>query len=193
MIHILGFWGFGVLGLAAGAAAGLAQGAPRSVPAPELLGKAWLNATNANSLTWHARRGKVTIVHFWTFDCINCRHNLPFYDAWEQDYGPRGVAVIGIHTPETDAERDPVNVAKKVKALGLSYPVLVDAQHANWDRWQQRCWPTVYLVDKQGRVRYAWEGELDNQGAGGDAKMRKLIEDLIEEPAPGVPTRSRQP
>ena len=81
--------------------------------------------------------------------------------------------------PETEAERDPANVAKKVKELGIAYPVLLDSDRQNWNRWQQRIWPAIYLIDKQGRVRYLWEGELEYQNAGGEAKMNRLIAELL--------------
>jgi hypothetical protein len=70
-----------------------------------------------------------------------------------------------------------------VKALGIDYPVLVDREGANWRKWGQRYWPTVYLIDRQGRVRYRWEGELEYQNAGGEAAMAELIQQLLEEPA----------
>jgi thiol-disulfide isomerase/thioredoxin len=178
--------GFGVaLGLLGSAADPLCAGEPSqpsaSVAAPELTGDAWLNVPEGSRLSLASRKGKVTILHFWTFDCINCKHNLPAYDRWEKRFAAKGVLVIGVHTPETAAERNPANVARKVKELGISYPVLVDSDHENWRRWQQRLWPTVYLIDKQGRVRYGWEGELEYQGAGGEAKMTGLIEALLKE------------
>ncbi len=172
------------LALPALALAAPAQTAPagaNSVPAPELVGKAWLNLTNGGSLSLAARKGKVTVLHFWTFDCINCKHNLPHYLAWRRRFAPKGLEVIGIHTPETDSERDPANVAKKLKELRVDYPVLLDPDRRNWDRWQQRYWPAIYLIDKQGRVRYCWEGELEYPSAGGYARMTSLIEQLLRE------------
>ena len=149
--------------------------------APELVAEGWLNVTVTNRPTLASRKGKVTIVHFWTYGCINCRRNLPIYDRWQKRYAPRGVMIIGIHTPETQAEGKAVNVARKVKELGISYPVLLDSRHYNWNRWRQHVWPSVYLVDKQGRARYLAEGELEYKGAGGEAKMGALIESLLKE------------
>jgi len=151
------------------------------VVAPELSGQSWLNLPKGDSLSWSSRKGKVTIVHFWTFDCINCQRNLPYYRRWQERFARSGVQIVGIHTPESDSERDPARVARKVKSLAITYPVLLDAARENWDRWQQRLWPAVYLVDKQGRVRYAWEGELEYAGAEGYAKMTRLIEALLRE------------
>ena len=163
----------------------LAQEHSRSLvgsAAPELIGDSWLNLPKGSTLSLASRKGKVTIVHFWTFACINCKRNLAAYDRWWKRFADKGVVVIGVHTPETEPERDPANVAKKVKELGIAYPVLLDSEHQNWDRWQQRIWPTIYLIDKQGRVRYVWEGELEYQNAGGEAKMTRLIVELLKSP-----------
>jgi len=152
-----------------------------TVAAPELIGQAWLNGAKNASLSAPSLKGKVTILHFWTFDCINCRHNLPYYQRWQRAFPGSSVQIIGIHTPETERERAAENVAQKVKDLAITYPVLLDPQRENWNRWQQRIWPAIYLVDKRGHVRYVWEGELEYQGAGGYAKMTRLIEALARE------------
>ena len=152
-----------------------------AIPAPELTGNLWLNVPKGVRLSLAARKGTVTILHFWTFDCINCKRNLAAYERWQKSFAAKNVLVIGVHTPETETERIPTNVVKKVKELGITYPVLMDSDHANWKRWQQRTWPTIYLIDKRGMVRYGWEGELEFKGAGGEAKMTRLIEALIKE------------
>ncbi len=152
-----------------------------AVPAPELKGDAWLNVPQGRKITLASRKGKVTVVHFWTFGCINCKRNLPYYDQWRKQFAASGLEIIGIHTPETDEERDAANVSRNVKELGITYPVLIDQNSENWKAWQQRCWPTVYLVDKLGRVRFAWEGELEYQGAGGYAKVTQMIQGLLKE------------
>jgi peroxiredoxin len=145
------------------------------------VGNSWLNVPKGVEMSLASRRGKVTVVHFWTFGCINCQRNLPAYANWRKWFASRGLEIIGVHTPETEAERDAANVAKKVKELGIEYPVLLDPGAENWQRWQQRVWPAVYLIDKQGRARLAWEGELEYQGAGGGAKMSAMIEQLLRE------------
>ena len=169
--------------LLAQAGAGSEGGQPirLNAAAPELLGSHWLNTPDGKPVTLASRRGKVTVIEFWTFGCINCRHNLPAYAHWHQEFANRGVAVVGVHTPETEYERNPANVARQVTQLGISYPVLLDTDGANWSRWHQQYWPSVYLVDSQGRIRYSWEGELNYGGANGEAQMAQRIKELLME------------
>ena len=146
--------------------------------APELEGKQWLNS---QPLTLASRVGKVTIVHFWTFDCINCRHNLPSYANWEQKLSGRDVTIIGIHTPELAHEKVTANVEKKVAQYNIRWPVLIDPEMKNWRKWRQEFWPAVYLLDKKGKIRYRWDGELNYGGAQGEMKMLELVEKLLAE------------
>jgi len=151
------------------------------LPAPELLGGPWINTAGGKEINLASRRGKVTIVEFWTFACGNCLANLPAYANWQKRFADKDVVVIGVHTPETESERVTANVERRVKQLGITYPILVDQEHANWNRWQVEAWPTVYLVDKQGRIRYRWVGELNYRNAGGEAKLGQLVEQLLKE------------
>jgi len=152
-----------------------------NLPAPELVGGPWINTAGSEAFKLAGRRGKVTIVEFWTFACGNCLANLPAYANWQKQFTDKDVVVIGVHTPETESERVTANVARRVKQLGITYPILVDQEHANWNRWQVEAWPTVYLVDKQGRIRYRWVGELNYRNAGGEAKLGQLVEQLLKE------------
>lgn len=149
--------------------------------APELVGKTWLNTPDGKVISLASRRGHVTVVQFWTFGCSNCRVNLPIYARLFEKYEKRGVTVIGVHTPEFDHERDPKNVAAQVKQLGIKYPVLLDPQSENWRKWNQQYWPTLYLLDKAGRVRGKWIGELNYNGAKGEAEVGAAIEKLLAE------------
>ena len=139
---------------------------------------AWING---DAVTRESFRGKVTVIHFWTFGCINCVHNLPHYESWREKFSPAQVAIIGFHTPETDAERNTDNVKKYVQEKGIKWTVAVDTDSANWKAWGNHTWPSVYLIDKQGRVRYWWYGEMNWQGAKGEEFMRKKIEGLLKE------------
>lgn len=91
------------------------------------------------------------------------------------------MVIIGVHTPETPWERMTANVARQVRQLGITYPVLIDQKGANWGRWRQQYWPTVYLIDKHGRVRYRWAGELEYNHAGGEAAMGQRVAELLKE------------
>jgi thiol-disulfide isomerase/thioredoxin len=154
---------------------------PVNQKAPELVGGPWLNTAGRAPITLASRKGSVTVVEFWTFACINCRHNLPAYAHWNQKFASRGVVVLGIHTPETAPEYVTENVERESQRLGIRYPVLLDRDHANWNRWNQEFWPTVYLIDKKGFIRYRWEGELEYNHAGGQTKIDSLIETLLTE------------
>ncbi len=152
--------------------------------APELVGGPWLNTPNGGPITLASRRGKVTVVEFWTFGCSNCRANLPAYAKWHQQFQNKGVEIIGVHTPEFDSEKNVENVKAQLQKLKIDYPVLIDNQNKNWRNWNQHYWPTVYLVDKAGNVRAKWEGELEYNGAGGTARLTKQINQLLAEKAP---------
>ena len=92
------------------------------------------------------------------------------------------MAFVGVHTPESDHERKTNSVARAAGRHGITYPVLLDNRNENWNRWRQQYWPTVYLIDRRGRIRYVWEGELESGGANGEAKMARLAETLLREP-----------
>lgn len=159
---------------------------PLTFAAPELeQTDGWLNS---KSLKFSEVRGKVVAFHFWAFNCVNCVHNLPHYNAWHRKFASRGLIVIGMHTPETSAERDHSALEAKTREHQIAYPVASDHDNENWRAWANSMWPSLYLVDKRGRVRYWWYGELNWQGAKGEAAMRKRIEDLLAEPA-GRPAR----
>jgi peroxiredoxin len=152
-----------------------------NTPAPEFVRGTWLNTSKGQPLQLADRRGKVTIVHFWTFGCINCKHNLPIYSRWQKQFEKREVAIIGVHTPETTGEASASRVTREVKRRNISYPILIDSKAENWTRWHQHYWPCVYLIDKQGRIRYRWEGELEFDHAGGETKMARKVEELLKE------------
>jgi len=160
-------------------------GAVPDAPA-ELLGTApelapstqWLQS---KPLTLAALRGQVVVVHFWTFGCINCIHNYPAYKAWQEQYGGKGVTIIGIHTPEFENEADLTRIRTRAEQNGLKFPIAVDNNQANWKNWNNRYWPSIYLIDKKGQVRYRWEGELNSGGRNGEQLMRQRIDELLAE------------
>jgi thiol-disulfide isomerase/thioredoxin len=159
-----------------------AQSPPvKVVRPPELVGTTWINTPTP--ITLASRRGQVTLVDFWTFACSNCRANLPACERWQQRYASRGFTIIGIHTPEIPIEYKVEKVREFVKQQGITYPVVLDNDYRNWNRWDQDSWPALYLIDKQGRVREKWVGELNSMGSGGEAKLTKKIEELLAEGA----------
>jgi thiol-disulfide isomerase/thioredoxin len=147
-----------------------ARAAPEFAP-----GTRWLQS---KPLTLASLRGQVVVVHFWTFGCINCIHNYPAYKAWHEKYAGKGVTLVGVHTPEFKREADVEAIRAKAQQNGLKFPIAVDNEEQNWKAWQNRYWPSIYLVDKQGRVRHSWEGEL---GARGEPLLRQKIEELLAE------------
>ena len=147
--------------------------------APELRGvTAWINS---EPITLKQLRGKVVIVHFWAFGCINCIRNLPHYQGWQEKFAKSGVTIIGIQTPETDSERKLDLLRRNVIERTIQYPVIMDGASENWKAWGNNMWPSVYLIDKQGRVRNWWYGELNWEGAKGEEYLRSRIEELIAE------------
>ena len=148
--------------------------------APEFVGAPgqWLQG---KPLKMSELRGKVVVVHFYAFQCINCRRNLPHYNGWFEDFSSDDVVVIGIQTPETSAERDPSKIASAIASEKISYPVLFDPESQNWKAWGNTMWPTVYLVDRDGFIRTWWQGELNWQGGTGEQQYREFIRQLVAE------------
>ncbi|CAI8970755.1 cytochrome c biogenesis protein CcmG, thiol:disulfide interchange protein DsbE [Pseudomonas sp. IT-P253] len=140
---------------------------------PSLAGAVeWLNSP---ALTHDALKGKVVLVDFWTFDCINCQHTLPYVKDWAKKYQKEGLVVIGVHTPEYGFERIIDNVKDQVKKLGITYPVAIDNNYAIWRNFDNQYWPAHYLIDARGQVRYTHfgEGSYDTQ--------EKMIQQLLDE------------
>jgi peroxiredoxin len=151
----------------------------KTAPAPEFRGVTeWINS---DPLTMAKLRGKVVLVHFWTNGCYNCKNNYPHYKAWQERYAGKDVVIVGIHTPETPGERDVDRIKAQAAKHGLKFPIAVDNDRSNWNAWNNRYWPTVYVVDRQGRVRYGWEGELNYKGATGEETVRRLVDSLLLE------------
>jgi thiol-disulfide isomerase/thioredoxin len=140
-------------------------------PAPEFTGiTQWLNS---EPLTLQQLRGKVVLVDFWTYTCINCVNTLPYVKSWNQKYKDQGLTVIGVHTPEYPFERDTGNVKTALKRLGISYPVAQDNQYATWSAYNNQYWPAFYLIDKKGQIVYTHFGEGDY--AQTEAKIQALL------------------
>lgn len=128
-------------------------------PAPEFQGlTSWINSS---PLTMANLRGKVVLVDFWTYSCINCIRTLPYVEKWYQAYGNKGLVVVGVNTPEFAFEHNPANVQAAVKKDGILYPVALDNDYDTWNAYRNNSWPADYLIDKQGNIRYISLGEGD--------------------------------
>ncbi len=154
--------------------------AQEKTPAPNFIGKPadWVNGA-PQDLT--KLKGKVVIVAVWTFECINCKRTLKFWNEWAKKYANKDVVIVSIHTPELESERDPKAVEAFAKKNGLTFPILIDNDLKNWKAWSCRFWPSTGIVDKKGRIRAAWEGELDWKSSGEYKKVEQLIERLRKE------------
>jgi thiol-disulfide isomerase/thioredoxin len=139
--------------------------------APALAGITdWINS---DPLTMASLRGKVVLVHFWTFACINCIHVQPYVKEWYDRYAAAGLVVIGVHTPELSFERDLDNVRAAVADDGVTFPVAVDPSFATWNAYGNHYWPAFYFVDRQGRIRHVYAGEGDYDGS--ETVLRELL------------------
>jgi thiol-disulfide isomerase/thioredoxin len=142
--------------------------------APEITSPAWINS---EPQTLNSLQGKVVLVEFWTFGCFNCRNVEPQVKQWHQQYADLGLVVIGVHSPEFSYEKDLDAVKRYVRDHGIRYAVAVDNDFANWNRFGNRYWPAMYLIDKRGVIRYVRVGE------GGYDQTEQLIRALLEEGA----------
>jgi thiol-disulfide isomerase/thioredoxin len=178
-LSVLALIGLGVVLFARARHLSFQEQLVRAVKPPELVGNEWLNTPTP--ITLKSRMGKVTMVEFWTFACSNCQANLPSYERILRKFTPTGFTILAVHTPELPQEFKTENVKKFVLAHGITYPILLDQKYVNWRRWKQEFWPVIYLLDKQGRVREKWVGELNSMGNNGEAKIEKKIDELEAE------------
>jgi cytochrome c biogenesis protein CcdA/thiol-disulfide isomerase/thioredoxin len=149
-------------------------------PAPDLKGiTAWLNTPGDKPIDLHALRGKVVLIDFWAYSCINCQRAIPHVEGWYKAYHDSGFEVIGVHTPEYGFEKVTSNVEKGAADLGITYPVAQDNGYSTWTNYRNRYWPAEYLIDAGGTVRHVKFGEGDYDGT------EKLIRELITDAHPG--------
>jgi len=151
----------------------------RACRAPELEGvSAWINSS---AFTLASQKGRVVVLHFLAIDCGNCVANLPHYNQWYTRYDANEVVILGIHRPETTRERSVDHVRAKLTSHAVTHPIAIDNDSKNWDAWANQVWPSVYLIDKEGFVRYWWYGELEFQGRGGEQWASARIKELLQE------------
>lgn len=141
------------------------------VRAPEI-GRVWLNSPPLNL---RQLRGRVVLIDFWDYTCVNCIRTLPYVQAWHERYVNRGLTVIGVHTPEFAFAQLESNVERGARQFGLTYPIVIDSNYELWKAFANRCWPTKYLLDQEGYLRFAHFGE----GAYGE--FEEAIQELLRE------------
>ncbi len=125
--------------------------------APEFIaGGEWLNS---KPLTMASLKGKVVLIDFWTYTCINCIRTLPYIKSWWQKYADKGLVIVGVHTPEFAFEKETKNVEAAIDDFGITYPVMQDNDYATWQAYNNQYWPAHYLIDKDGKIRYTHFGE----------------------------------
>lgn len=144
--------------------------------APEFVGnQQWFNTPGDRPLTLRSLRGRVVLVDFWTYSCINCIRTFPYLKAWDERYRKDGLTIVGVHTPEFPFERVPDNVAEAIESNEIRYPVAQDNDQATWSAYGNQYWPAEYFIDAEGRVRYAHFGE------GAYDEKEEVIRELLAE------------
>jgi thiol-disulfide isomerase/thioredoxin len=137
----------------------------------------YINTYNNSPLTLSSLKGKVVLVDFWTYSCINCIRTIPYINDWNQKYADKGLVIVGVHSPEFEFEKNYDNVKAAVQRLGITYPVILDSDHGTWNAYGNQYWPRHYLIDNQGYIR-------DNHiGEGGYDQTEKAIQSLLAERA----------
>ena len=132
----------------------------------------WLNS---QPLTTAGLRGKVVLIDFWTYTCINWLRTLPYVRAWAEKYQNQGLVVIGVHSPEFAFEKNLDNVRRAAKGMKVNYPIAIDSDHAIWRAFKNEYWPALYFVDAQGRIRHHYFGEGEYE------KSERIIQQLLTE------------
>ncbi len=152
------------------------SGLPVIAAAPDFVGnQRWFNTPGDAPLTMASLRGRVVLVDFWTYSCINCIRTQPYLKAWDERYRDRGLTIVGVHSPEFPFERDAGNVEEAIERAGLEYPVAQDNDFQTWNAYANQYWPAEYFIDAEGRVRYAHFGEGEYE------EKEQVIRDLLAE------------
>jgi len=167
-----------VAALVSGPLVAAERAGPPAPPFPSARAADWIGAP----ASWESLRGRVVLLDVWTFACSNCRATMPWLKEVRQRYASRGLSLVGIHTPEMTFERERPKVEAEVRKQGLDYPHLLDNDSAYWKALGNEYWPTVYLVDRCGRLRDRHIGEV-HSGEDSGRRVEARIEALLAEPA----------
>jgi len=146
------------------------------VHAPEI-GQTWVNSP---PLTMRGLRGRVVLIDFWDYTCVNCLRTLPYLAEWHRRYSDKGLTIIGVHTPEFSFARAPDFVGAAIQRFGIPYPVVLDNAYTIWQSFANKCWPAKYLIDRDGYIRFVHYGEGDYEGT------EQAIQTLLREANPAV-------
>lgn len=152
------------------------------IPAPEFTRVDQGSWVNSAPLRLRDMRGQVVLLDIWTFECWNCYRSFPWLTDLESRLGPKGLRVVGIHSPEYERERDAAAVAAKTREFGLHHPVMIDNDFAYWRALNNKYWPTFYLIDRQGKIRYRFVGET-HKGERQAREIEGAIGELLAEPS----------
>ena len=139
-----------------------------------------LDWINSKPLKIEQLKGKVVLVDFWTYSCINCIRTLPYLKSWYEKYSGNGLIIIGVHTPEFEFEKDLINVKRAVEKYGIKYPVALDSNRETWSAYKNNFWPRKYIIDGQGNIRF------DHIGEGGYEETESVIQQLLREINPNL-------
>jgi cytochrome c biogenesis protein CcdA/thiol-disulfide isomerase/thioredoxin len=160
------------------------SGLPVLAKAPEFVdNQKWFNTPGDKSLTLAGLRGRVVLVDFWTYSCINCIRTLPYLKAWDAKYRKDGLTIVGVHTPEFPFEKEASNVEAAIEENGIHYPVVQDNDQATWNAYANQYWPAEYFIDAEGNVRYVHFGE------GEYGEKEEVIRELLAEAGRKVPSK----
>ncbi len=147
--------------------------------APELIaGGQWLNS---KAMGIKDLRGKVAIINFWVYSCINCHNSLPTLRAWYAKYKSQGLEIVGVHTPEFESDKPLANVAASLKRDNVTWPVMQDNANATWNAYDNGAWPSFYLLDKKGNIREVHEGEISSRFPDAIPDLEAKLQELLAE------------
>ena|SRR5437773_5097990 len=149
---------------------------PPNPIAAEFAAGTWINS---EPLTLKSLHGRVVLIEFWTFGCYNCRNTLPFVKRWHESYSDKGLTIVGVHSPEFAGERNIDNVRQEIGSLGIKYPVVTDNDYETWKAYNVEAWPTLFVLDKTGRVRWTHVGEGSYDVA--EQTIQKLLAEARKE------------
>jgi thiol-disulfide isomerase/thioredoxin len=172
----LGVLNWGVMRLTSGSSGLISSDSQasetKSPTAPEFGPGTWINS---EPVTLKSLSGRVVVVEFWTFGCYNCRNTLPFVKRWHERYSDKGLTIVGVHSPEFESEKVVDNVRSEVASLGIHFPVVTDNDYETWRAYKVEAWPTIFVLDKSGRVRWTHIGE------GAYEETERTIQKLLAE------------